>query len=95
MAAQQYLKAALRTTVAPYLREHGFRGSATTTWVRKVANGDCALVRASSPKQYHGLWRERLNPGDVRAGKDVWWTVTDEHIERSLRYWPTRGRARS
>ena len=47
MTAQEDLKTALRTVVAPALRTHGFKGSGST-WVLTADNGDAAVVNVQS-----------------------------------------------
>lgn len=38
-------------------------------------------VPIRAPKEYHGLWRDRLHPatGNVLSGSERWWQVVDPH----------------
>jgi hypothetical protein len=38
-----------------------------------------------SPKEYHGLWRQRLQPstGEQPRGSEVWWSIRDEVTARA------------
>jgi hypothetical protein len=61
-------------------------------WVRK----QYGLSSTAKPREYHGLWRDRLRPADGLSGDGQFWVVRDERsaaacAEDELRNW--RGQA--
>ncbi|MBL7493456.1 DUF4304 domain-containing protein [Frankia sp. AgB1.9] len=39
---------------------------------------DLSAAPTSTPKEYDGLWRDRLSPTGAEPGYEAWWTITDE-----------------
>jgi Domain of unknown function (DUF4304) len=51
-------------------------------WAWQVFHQGKAMTK--SPKEYHGLWRQRLQPssGGQPRGSEVWWSIRDQATAR-------------